>query len=479
MSEFDTIQPQPGAQTRFLASSADICIFGGAAGGGKSVALLMEPLRHIHIKGFGGVIFRREAKELTMEGGLVSKALQIYPQVGGVYRSQPTPSFTFASGAKISFGHLNQETEVLAWKGSEICYLAFDEIDGFTEFQFDYMLSRNRSTCGVRPYVRASVNPNADSWVAKYLSWWIDQETGYPIHEHSGVIRYLIRVDGERVWGSSREELVERYGCDYNEPKTVAFIPARIVDNPILLKKDPGYLANLKGMTKVERARLLDGNWKIRPQAGDYFPRDTITMIDWVPNDVVKWIRSWDLAASEEGEGRDPDYTVGLLIGRKANGNIVVADMVRVRRKSDEVRSLIRTLAHKDGSAVWIVLPQDPGAAGKAEKESYQRMLTGFTVLSRTLNKNKIMNAEKGADSPAALWQRGVVEIVRGNWNKPFLDEMDAFPTKGVHDDSVDAFSNGCRALPGHARPDYSQTGLSGRFKPIVAKPRKRNEPLP
>ena len=473
MSEFDRIQPQVGAQTKFLSNNSDICIFGGAAGGGKSIALLIEPLRHIHNPKFGGVIFRREAKELTMEGGLVSKALSIYPQVGGVYRSQPTPSFTFASGARISFGHLNQETEVLAWKGSEICYLAFDEVDGFSEFQFDYMLSRNRSTCGVRPYVRASVNPNADSWVAKYLSWWIDQDTGYPIQEHGGKIRYLIRVDGERKWGSSKEELVAQYNCDYDEPKTVSFVPARIIDNPILLKRDPGYLANLKGMTRVERARLLDGNWKIRPSAGDYFPRDAVTIIDWMPTDVVKWLRSWDLAATEEGESRDPDWTVGLLIGRRGNGKIVIGDMVRVRRKADSIQTLIKTLAIKDGHSTWVSLPQDPGSAGKAEKESYMKLLSGFTVLTRTINKNKVLIASGGADSPAALWQRGEIEIVRGDWNKIFLDECDAFPTKGIHDDICDALSNGVRALPGHARPDYSSSGLSGRFKEIRTSPNK------
>lgn len=467
MSDFDTIRPQPGAQERFLASSADICVFGGAAGGGKSVALLMEPLRHINVKGFGGVIFRREAKELTMEGGLVSKALSIYPQLGGVYRSQPTPSFTFQSGAKISFGHLNQETEVLAWKGSEICYLAFDEADGFTDFQINYMLSRNRSTCGVRPYVRMSVNPDADSWIAKYLEWWIDQETGYPIPERSGVIRYLIRVEGERIWGDSREELMEKYHCEYHDSKTVSFVPSKITDNPILLKKDPGYLANLKGMTKVEKARLLDGNWKIRPQAGDYFPRDAITIIDWLPTDVVKWIRSWDLAATEEGESRDPDYTVGMLIGRRSSGKIVIGDVVRVRRKADAVQSLVRNLAVKDGKEVWVVMPQDPGAAGKAEKESYQRLLSGFTVLTRTINKNKTLMAAGGADSPAALWQRGAIEMVRANWNKAFIDECDAFPTKGIHDDQIDALSSGIRALPGHSKPDYSNSGLSGRFKPL------------
>jgi len=331
----------------------------------NSFALLLEPIRHIHNPYFGGVIFRRESKELTMEGGLVSKALNMYPYLGGVYRSQPTPSFTFPSGARISFGHLNQEHEVLAWMGSEICYEGFDEGNHFTDYQITYMLSRNRSTCGVKPYVRITCNPDADSWMAEFLKWWIDQSTGYPIKERGGVIRYLIRVEGQRVWGDSVEELVEQYHCDPLDAKSVTFIPATITDNPILLLKDPGYLANLKGLSFVERSRLLDGNWKIRPAAGMYFPRHDVTIIDWVPTDVTKWVRSWDLAASEEREGKHVDWTVGMLMGRRSNGKIVIADIVRVRRKAAEVRALVRRLAENDGKDTWIILPQDPGQSGK------------------------------------------------------------------------------------------------------------------
>lgn len=470
------IRPQPGAQSRFLSSRADICVYGGSAGSGKSYALLIEPLRHIHVPGFGGVLFRREAKELTMEGGLVSKAMSIYPYLGATYRSQPSPSFTFPSGAKISFGHLNQENEVMAWKGSEICYIGFDEVDGFSDFQVMYMQSRNRSTCGVRPYIRMSCNPSADSWLAKYLEWWIDQKTGYPIQDRSGVIRYLIRVNGERIWADSREELVAGYGCDYNDPKTVSFVPAKITDNPILLKKDPGYLSNLKGLSRVERARLLDGNWLIRAEAGMYFSREDSVIIDWKPDDskIFKWVRSWDLAASEESDGRDPDWTVGILGGRKENGNIVIADMVRVRRKANDVQSLVRNIAMKDGKETFIVIPQDPGQAGKHQIESYRKVLNGFTVISRAITKNKLTVAASGADSPAALWQRGCIELVRANWNKDLLDELDAFPTPKVHDDIVDCLSACVRNLPGHAKPDYSQSGLNGRFKEVRSNRRIR-----
>ena len=173
MNEVVSFRPQQGAQEKFLSCPADIAVYGGAAGSGKSYALLLEPLRHIHNSGFGGVVFRRESKELTMEGGLVSKALNMYPYLGGVYRSQPMPSFTFPSGARISFGHLNQEREVFAWQGSEICYLAIDASNHFRDCQINYMLSRHCSTLGVAPYIGLAAHREADSWIAEFLSWWM------------------------------------------------------------------------------------------------------------------------------------------------------------------------------------------------------------------------------------------------------------------------------------------------------------------
>lgn len=462
-------RPQEGAQSLFLSSPADIAIYGGSSGSGKTFALLLEAARHIDVSGYNAVLFRREFKQIVASGGIRDAALQIYPLIGGLYRSQPTPQFLFNAGSKIGFAHLNTETETLAWQGAELCFIGFDELTHYTLYQVEYLMSRNRSTCGVRPLIRATTNPDADSWVKDFISWWLDDETGYPIPERSGKLRYMIRVDGVRKWGNSVKELVDTYGCDPMDAKSVTFVSAKITDNPILLRKDPGYLANLKALDKVERARLLEGNWKIRAEAGMYFPRDDAVIIDWKPKDgeVIKWIRSWDLAASEASEGRDPDWTVGILGGRKADGKIVIADVIRLRRKADYIESLIRSVAFQDGKDTWVCIPQDPGAAGKQVSESYQRLLSGFTIISRSITKNKVMMASAGAYSPAALWQQHQIELVRAPWNKDLIDELDAFPTRGVHDDQADSLSAIVRNLPGHVRPDYSQSGLSGKFKPF------------
>ena len=110
------------------------------------------------------------------------------------------------------------------------------------------MLSRNRSTCGVKPYVRATCNPDSDKWVADFVSWWIDQDTGYPIRERSGVIRYMCVVNNVIYWGDSPEELAKDHNIMPEDCKSVTFIASQLQDNKILMKSDPSYLANLKTM---------------------------------------------------------------------------------------------------------------------------------------------------------------------------------------------------------------------------------------
>jgi len=155
MAEQIEIRPQAGPQENFLATEADIAIYGGAAGGGKTWALLLEPLRHIHNPEFGAVIFRRTYPQIRSEGGLWSESSTIYPAMGG----QPRESildWTFPAGGRIKFAHMQHEINRLDWQGAQIPLIEFDELTHFTKEQFFYMLSRNRSTCGVRPYIRAT-----------------------------------------------------------------------------------------------------------------------------------------------------------------------------------------------------------------------------------------------------------------------------------------------------------------------------------
>jgi predicted phage terminase large subunit-like protein len=460
------VGPQAGPQELFLSTPADIAIYGGAAGGGKTFGLLLEPIRHSDNPGFGAVIFRREATQITNEGGLWDESMQLYPQARARPRIQPRHMWVFPLGARVSFAHLNQERDVLNWHGAQIPLICYDELTHFEKSQFFYMLSRNRSTCGVRPYVRATCNPDPDSWVAEFIAWWIDQDTGYPILERSGVIRWFARVDDVIRWADSPEELAEQYGCDFDDAKSVTFIAAKLTDNPALLRKDPRYGANLKALPRVERERLLGGNWKIRPAAGLYFTRGDAVMLEERPQDVHYWVRAWDLAATEQTEdNQDPDWTAGVLMGKRPSGRIVVAHVARVRRNADKVRKLVKSTAEQDGKHVTIRMFQDPGQAGKDQAGSYVEHLSGWPVFVRRVTGDKVTRAGPFA----AQWQAGHVEVVRdSSWNEAFFGELEGFPD-AKHDDQVDACAEGFTALPRvGTTPDYSKGGLP-RLNPAIA----------
>lgn len=268
------IRPQDGYQLNFLSSSADICIGGGAAGVGKTYTLLLEPLRHKDVKDFGTVIFRRTTPQIKAEGALWDTSNRIYNFIKGALPRESSYEWMFGDKAKLKFAHLEYEKNIYDWQGSQIPLIEFDELTHFTKKMFFYMLTRNRSVCGVDPYVRATCNPDPDSWVAEFLVWWIDQETGFPIPERSGVIRYLV-VDGDNyIWGDTKEEVIEKasYMFDAVREKTdinlkefvksVTFISGDIYENKELLSVNPSYLGNLLSQDKDTQAALLHGNWK-------------------------------------------------------------------------------------------------------------------------------------------------------------------------------------------------------------------------
>ena len=444
------LEPQAGPQTMFMASSADIVIYGGAAGGGKTYALLLEALRHKDVKNFGSVIFRKNYTQITAEGGLWDSSVKIYSQVpDSQQRKSPKLHWRFNSGAKLTFAYLDKEEDLQAWQGTEIAYLGFDELTHFSKHQFLYMLSRNRSTCGIRPYVRATCNPDADSWVADFVSWWIDSDTGYPIKERSGIIRYMYVLNDVIHWGSTPEELAEELNINPNECKSVTFIASRLEDNKILMQSDPSYLSNLKAMTEVDMERLLYGNWKIKAQAGRFFKRVQISIdgfLTMIPDDVVYWCRAWDLAATSEDENGNADYTAGVLIGRRKNGRYIVADVINKQIKAGEVESLILMTAMLDrkkyGYNYVIRIPQDPGAAGKIVAKQYVNSLAGFNVKAEPVSGSK----ELRATPFAAQWQNGFVDILVADWNEMYFNQLESFP-ESKNDDMVDASSDAFNEL--------------------------------
>lgn len=452
----ETIKPQPGPQTAFLSSPADIVIYGGGAGGGKTWGLLMEPLRHVGNPGFGAVFFRRSTVQIRNEGGLWDESTTLYPLLNAEPKEH-TLSWTFPSGASVSFAHLEHDKTRFNWQGSQIPLICFDELTHFSAVQFWYMVSRNRSMCGVRPYIRATCNPDADSWVAGLISWWIDQDTGLPIAERSGVLRWFVRVGEDLKWADNPADL-EQYTMINEDgqtvpipPKSLTFIPAKLTDNKALMAADPGYMASLLALPMVERERLLGGNWKIRPAAGLYFQRSWCRVVDAIPAGTV-FGRGWDLAATvPTAENPDPDATSGTKIGRMPDGRYIVVDSVNDRLSPAGVERLIKNTASRDGKACAISLPQDPGQAGKSQVANMKLALAGHNVRSSTETGDKITRF-----SPfSAQVEAGNVDVLRGAWNERWFTALEGFPS-AKHDDDVDSTSRAFDIVALASRYDMS-----------------------
>lgn len=452
-------RPQPGFQERFLSSEADITIGGGAAGAGKTYSALLAPLAWIHLPGFRAVLFRRTTVQVDAPGGPWDESRSIYPDFG----AKPAyHDWTFPSGAIVSMAHLEYVKNALDWQGSQIALLLFEELTHFEEEQFWYLQSRNRSTCGIRPYTLATCNPDPDSWVAKLIEWWIDQETGYPIPERAGVLRYFTRLQGEMIWGESKAEVRAQLPPGVDVPdqliQSLTFIPGKLEDNKILEKADPTYRGKLMGMTRVHQARLLGGNWKIRATAGSYFRRSDAKLINYTPtmSELSAVTRRWDLAASEPSENYpDPDWTCGIKFGRYTTGRFVVLHAEFARKRSHEVRALIKRLADNDLAddvRCSVGIPEDPAQAGKDQTSSYLIELAGHAFYADKETGDK----ETRAEPTAAQWQNGNIDVVKGPWNEQFFSMLEGFPDPKVHDDAIDALSGAMRKLTLAASVPYS-----------------------
>jgi predicted phage terminase large subunit-like protein len=436
------IGPQPGPQSAFLTTTADIAIYGGAAGGGKSFALLLEPLRHYNNPRFGAVVFRRNSTQVRNEGGLWHESTALYSPLDA-YPREAILEWTFPSGARVKFAHLEHEKSVYDWQGAQIPLIGFDELTHFSSRQFWYMLSRNRSTSGVPGYIRATCNPDVDSWVRTLVDWYIGPD-GYPIRERTGVIRWFIRLDDKLVWADSREALLERYGAQ-QMPKSFTFIPSSIYDNQELLKKDPSYLASLMALSRVERLRLLGGNWNVRASAGMVFQREWFPIVTAIPGGWTKSIRFWDRAATKPSpDNPKPDWTRGLKLLGYPNGTWIVADLKSLQDTPGQVEQLVKNVASHDGVGVQIMSQQDPGSAGKAESEYFVRMLQGYYVRVMTTSKDKLTRAKP----VSAQAEAHNIHVLKAPWNEDFFSELENFPD-GAHDDIVDTLSGAFNELSG------------------------------
>jgi len=440
------IAPQGPQAQAFLKSPADIVIFGGVAGCEKTYSILLDPLRHVHDPAFEAVIFRRTTTEILKSGALWDTSYELY-RLCGAEPNRTRLEWRFPSGAKITFAHMEHEDDRFAWAGSQVAVIAFDQVETFTERQFWFMLSRNRSAAKVRPYMRATCNPVTDNdaiggWLHRLIRWWLDDNGQFADWDKSGVIRWFVRseIDNSIEWGDSREELTDKHGEDC-QPMSFTFIPGRLEENKAMLDRDPGYRARLRNLLPIEQQKLLHGDWSAREAAGDFFQREWFEIVE-ANRPLVQSIRYWDRAGTANNPGGS--WTAGCLMGKDDRGMFYIVDMSRFQATPADVQTKIKNVASQDGKDYRVGIEQDPGQAGLAEAQTYVREMAGFQVVLNVVREAKGVRAKPLATQVFA----GNVKLVRGDWNEAFLREAEHFDgTPKCASDQVDAASGAFHML--------------------------------
>ena len=418
-------KPSP-KQLLFLATAhlgIDNVFYGGEAGGGKSDALLMNHCQFSHIPDFDSLLLRRTYPQLKQPGGLIpmsrtwfggtdvlwnkSDSRWTFP---GIVTSFPgAPTNRYYRGSTLTFGHLQHAKDTDNYQGPSFNYIGFDELTHFEKRMFTYLFSRLRGPEGqaVAPHMRAAGNPG----------------------------------------GRGHNWVKDMYIPDPEDPdaEKALFIPARRYDNPGLDIED--YERKLAMLDPLTYVQLAEGSWE-NTAPGGQFKREKFEIVDQAPAEMSR-VRFWDMAGTEPTPvNPDPDWTAGCRMGI-IDGIVFIEDMQRIRANPGGVEDLIAQTAQLDGRAFPVRTEEEPGSSGKFVSDHFARkVLPGWDYRGDRATGNK----EVRAKPLAAAVHAGNVKLVKGPWNKAFLDEITAFPDWD-HDDQVDAASGAYQELTAKGSP--------------------------
>lgn len=325
-------RPHSGQQTRFLSSPAFEALFGGQAGPGKTECLVMEALRQVDNPRYTGILFRRIFPSLEAARGLIQRSLEWYPAYGGRYNAGKH-YWSFPSGARIYFGHMQHEADMLDYQGAEYAFIGFDELTEFTERMYLYMFTRCRVPLesGLRTYIRSASNPGnlGHAWVKKrFITASIANKSGY-----------FKMADG-------KDQRVEKGTPD---SRSRVFFPASLDDNP---SADPNYRANILATgDKIQIARLLGGDWDAEYTEGIIFDNwsslaNVTIEAEYNPELPVMWFVD-DGYATGRGPGTDSYHPRVILFAQETHiGGVNVFDEYYAVGELSEV-SIANCLARK------------------------------------------------------------------------------------------------------------------------------------
>lgn len=379
--------------------------FGGQVGGGKSEFLIQDALQYVDIPGYSALIIRKKYTDLAQPGALIDRSHKILGRNKSLHWNGDLKKWTFPSGASISFGHLSHDKDLDKYQGGEFQFIGFDEATQLYPNQIMYLFSRLRRTTGldVPLRIRLASNPGGPSH-AWFKERYVD--LGGPLYESGGRI----------------------------------FIPSGLRDNPHLSQEE--YIENLQHMDPVTRKRLLEGDWNIAAVTG-IFNRNWFPIISQFEVPVMHHtIRAWDLASTAPNDqNRDPDYTATIKMGFDYVNKITyLLDFQHWRLTPHESEARMRNIVQADGIKALHIVELEPGSSGKALLSHLQRnVVPGYRIKGMKPQGSKVTRS--GPVSSAA--ENGTIYVVEQPHKlmDEFFTELELFPTKGIHDDWVDALS--------------------------------------
>jgi predicted phage terminase large subunit-like protein len=385
-AEFLTLMDGSGKQPREA-------FYGGAAGGGKSEAILMSAAMYVDTPGYSALILRKNLPDLKQPGALIPRSKEWWSGRGATWNVQ-NKIWTFPSGAVIMFGYLEHDKDIDNYMGSEYQFIGYDEMTQFPLHHYTKLGTRLRrkKTMDVPLRIRGASNPGGIG--------------------HEWVLQHFM-VEGPKAGR--------------------VFVPSKLEDNPSLDPEE--YKQAFIDLDPVTRARWLDGDWTVMG-GGATFNRTWFDIVEEYPAHMERVVRFWDTAATAPLPGRESeaDWTVGTKIGRY-QGEYFVLDVVRFQGTPGAVAHTIRQTAMADGYDVEIYMEQEPGASGVMVIDDYQwRILGDFNFQGIRSGSNKVLRANKLSKAAEAK----KVKLARGEWISKWLNELEAFPD-GHNDDQVDS----------------------------------------
>ena len=369
--------------------------------------------------------------------------------------------------------------------------------DKWTEKQVLFLQSRLRTVGSkIHPQLILTCNPDPNSFLKEWVDFCLDPVTGVPVSGTENRIRWFYVEDNKARWADSPEECYELYGKPKNliyahrlsaeelnkftqeektrlfMPKSFRFIPTNVFDNPFLLPpKNNSYLSSLQSQPYVNQLKYLHGSWTAREDGANYFKAEWCEVVPTPPVNPVARVRAWDFAASRKTVSFNPDFTAGVLMSRDRFGIYYIEDAIRLQDTTDGVLKKVVEVANYDGTdETTTCIPVDAAASGKIAADFYASTLADDGVFVKKIPMNPHKNKLTKFLPFAQHCENGFVKIVKGDWNKDFIEELQSFTgersTSSRKDDQVDATSDAFltlarqRKIPDFIIPDLAQPSV-------------------